>query len=227
MMHIADDLLSLGIMDSADSKVFWTGTRFICPSNEFGRRIEGELLIGRTSKPERLVYDIFDHGQKFRYEVSYEFAEGRTLPEFFPSRVKIEFVSESTKKTLSDYEVSRLQLSDRELTPDDVAYVWSPYTNEFPFLRTNRVHGAVEGLLAEGTTLVDYVYTNDAAHRVVVGPGGSNILKRIPTAFQTAAAMRPPRFAMRRTAVLIVLTLGAGLPIILLCLQQIKKRKNQ
>jgi hypothetical protein len=147
-LRVAYDALNLGVMDLRTRGVTWDGLRFVCASNEFGRGMDGELLVDAENKPESLKYEISEGRRRFQYEVRYEFARESRLPEFFPSRIRIEFVDGSVRKLTSEYEIFRLQFSDRQLKREDVAFVATGITN-----------------------LVNYIYTNGSVYRVTNSDG--------------------------------------------------------
>lgn len=192
ILGIAYDVLNLGVLDLRNNGVIWTGSRFTCLSNQTGKRIDGELFVGVDSIPKNLIYEISSQGKRFRYEANYEFDRRPDLPEFFPFRITIESVNKSERKTLSDYHILHLTLSNRRLSPDDVAFV-------APREVTNRVR---------------YVYTNNEVYRFVANSTGTNKLKRIRTVAELGISTRPSVQHKKQIVILVIIMIAAALILI-------------
>lgn len=181
---IAYDALNLGIIDLKTNGVTWNGAKFEC-TNDNGASIEGELFVSGDSTPLRLVYNLARNGRNYSYEVSYGFTPLNNLPDFFPSRIKIETVKNESRRLMSEYRVLGLRLSDRKLTLEDVAFVRNPITNLSTAIFTNRNKQVV--VVPPGTNLVQYTFSNGSLHRIE-GIAGSNRLVRIRSASEAASS---------------------------------------
>ncbi len=184
MIEVARDVLNLGIMGICDStEVTWSGNSFVCHSNIHGNRLSGTLITGEDERPVRLDYDIIDaRGQRYPYSVAYTFAGTDSLPAFFPSNLRIDFVRNNQRSLLSDYRISRLKVSNRRLTRQDLAYVTAPYTN--PPISI----GAISVPRPTGTNLMEFVFTNGQVHRVGTNSAGARKLIPLPANVEPAAS---------------------------------------
>jgi hypothetical protein len=184
MIRVARDVLSLGIVGICDAtEVTWSGNSFVCPSNIHGNRLSGTLTTGEDERPVRLDYDFVDAiGQRYSRSVAYTFAVTESLPAFFPSNLRIDFVKDNERSLLSEYRISRLKVSNRRLTRQDLAYVAAPYTNPpIPI-------GAISVPRPTGTNLMEFVFTNGQVHRVETNSAGARKLIPLPANVEPAAS---------------------------------------
>ena len=131
------DALNFGILDLGLNGVTWNGMSFVCLSNVNGAEIEGQLALDATGTPEHLFMKYTYQGKSYQYRTSYEFDKSRGLPEFFPSEIKIEFVTKLTNVLISDYHVDSAVFSARQLSLSDVDYANLIDSNSLHFVETN------------------------------------------------------------------------------------------
>ena len=120
-LDIAIDALNGGILDSRGSNLSWTGNNFSCTS-KIGARIDGTIRTNGSDLPVGMDLNYTLNQNVYQYRVDYEFKGERQLPEFFPSRIKILFGRDQTNILISDYKITTLRLSHRDLKFEDVDY---------------------------------------------------------------------------------------------------------
>jgi hypothetical protein len=219
-MGIAYNAFNLGVVGLRTNGVIWAGQKFTCRANDHGAGIEGELQIGKDGIPMGLIYTLTKNKQKYHYRVIYEFAQRQELPDFFPSRIRIETVKDSHGRIVSDYKIDRLRLSDRTLTIDDVVFVPNVRTNLAAKVLTNKHDQVV--IVPPRTNLVHYMYSNDNLYRVDATSSESNQLVRIRNASEAMSSSFP--WQREKGLILLAMVVVTALPMLSLYLAK-KPRK--
>jgi len=140
---IALDALNFGIQDLWLNRVTWEGNNFT-GSNMIGARIEGQIALGPQDVPIHLALKYIFRGVSYNYRTSYEFDKSRGLPEFFPSRIKVDYIDGSKTSETTDYQIDTAVFSGRELTLADVNYTNLIDTNSLHFISTNAAFFVVQ-----------------------------------------------------------------------------------
>jgi hypothetical protein len=125
-INIGLDGLNFGIANLGENGVVWNGLNFICASNIAAVRITGHLHLDANGIPSYILMEYNYLGADFHYKASYTFDENKVLPEFFPAQIIV-----------SDYQIEKAKLSDRNLTLNDVDYTNLITKDSVHFISTN------------------------------------------------------------------------------------------
>jgi hypothetical protein len=115
------DALNLGIPDLGSNNVVWSGLNVTC-QNENGAKLLGHLELTDQGIPASLELEHHYGAKLLHFRVSYEFDKRRDLPNFFPSRIKLERITPAGPAHVSDYDIAKLRLTNKDLTFADVDY---------------------------------------------------------------------------------------------------------
>jgi hypothetical protein len=83
----ASKLLHLGIFGSLPGSVQWNGNKILPFTNRFGVAIQGELVIGVNSLPQKLKLMTSREGNHVPWEIVYEFSMTQSLPQYLPAKI--------------------------------------------------------------------------------------------------------------------------------------------
>lgn len=138
-MRMALDGLNMGIISLETNTLIWSGTNFHGQSC-IGASINGHLVLGDDQRPLGAVLQYNYAHQTYEYRVYYEYHQQLDLPDFFPARIIVKYISEKSTKTVADYEIGKLILSHRILSYNDVNYSQWINTNSIHFVFTNNAN---------------------------------------------------------------------------------------
>ena len=153
-LGLAQDALNMGISSVGEIGVNWDGLSFSCRSNLAGSRVEGRLLLNAKGEPDRIQFALTLQGKSYGYQVRYAFNPTGGLPSFFPSKITWESVHGGQPVVISDYEITKLILSQRQLTFPDVDWMKWLTTNSTHFIYTNGSSYAVRNYDKRGPRLI-------------------------------------------------------------------------
>jgi hypothetical protein len=195
-LGIGLDALNLGIIDLDYGHLTWSGMSFT-GSSRIGAKIEGQLLIDQHGQPSGMQMLYNYNGNSYQYRTQYEFDRSRGLPDYFPSRIKIEALGKSGPKLVSDYEIVEASFSRRKLELADVAYS--------SLLSSNSSH---------------FVFSNDTTYAVKRLPSGAARLQRVVS----AASLVPTR---RHTRLFAFIFLAISLSFVALLIKTTRNQRKE